>query len=316
MAPEIATTGHDMPAERVADVLTDLRPSIVIGESTTDGALSTEVVVEQAFNKVTGLTVPMGNDFKPQFVASYIPRSAPWACNYSCGGADHPGLFGDWDALQAMNSQEQMLQADKRWRRTSDEPLLWPGAYAQLLATRPEMQLAADWMLVPSARNLHWRYEVLHSAFIMCKQRLSPDADRQQNMADLVAATKRIWEHIANNTVTIKGMKRPINGRVEVLFHDDAMDDLGKLILRSYLNTTRHIAGCQALRQKMGHILFGFRVVHGECIFVTVSPNRRHSSLLCFLSRARCNDTGLLRADSATKWRARYAGPHKPAFFY
>ena len=91
MAPQIATTGHDMPAERVADVLTDLRPSIVVGESTTHGALSTGVVVEQAFNKVIGLTIPMGNDFEPQFVASYIPRSAPWACNYSCGGVDHPG---------------------------------------------------------------------------------------------------------------------------------------------------------------------------------------------------------------------------------
>ena len=42
-----------------------------------------------------------------------------------------------------------------------------------MLATRPEMQVAGDWMLVPAARNLHWRYEVLHSAFMVCKQKVT-----------------------------------------------------------------------------------------------------------------------------------------------
>ena len=36
--------------------------------------------------------------------------------------------------------------------------------------------------------------------------------------------------------------------------------------------------------------MFGFRVFHGECIFVTVSPNRRHSSLLLKLRRSRSAD--------------------------
>ena len=55
--------------------------------------------------------------------------------------------------------------------------------------------------------------------------------------------------------------------------------------------------GCQAIRQKIGHILFGFRVVYGEVVFVTISPNRRHSSLLLRLSRVRANDTTLHRQD-------------------
>ena len=77
-----------------------------------------EVVVEQAFNNVTGMTVPMGQDFEPQFMASYIPRTAPWACNYSCGGADHPGVFADWDMLQAPDGTDADADMEKRWRRT------------------------------------------------------------------------------------------------------------------------------------------------------------------------------------------------------
>ena len=60
---------------------------------------------------------------------------------------------------------------------------------------------------------------------------------------------------------------------------------------------TKYMSGCQAIRQKIGHILFGFRVVYGEVIFVTISLNRRHSSLLLRLSRVRANDTTLQRQD-------------------
>ena len=163
-------------------------------------------------------------------------------------------------------------------------------------------------MLVPAARNLHWRYAVLHSAFITCKQRLAPSSDLQKNLDELLKATAYIWDRISKNSVTIKGAVKPINGRLEILFQDDNVDGLAKLILKSYLDTTRYIAGCQAIRQKIGHILFGFRVVYGEVIFVTVSPNRRHSALLLKLPRARANDTMLQRQDQAFKFRSRMCG--------
>ena len=111
-----------------------------------------------------------------------------------------------------------------------------------------------------------------------------------------------------------KGIKRPINGHLEIMFKDDKIDAIGKLVLGSYLNTTRHIAGCQAIRRKIGHILFGFRVCYGEALFVTVSPNRRHSALLLTLSRARMNDTGLKRKDATTVWRKSCCGANKPGF--
>ena len=89
-------TGHDVAPNDVGDLFSGVRPSIVVGEASTEATFAQEVVVEQAFNKVTGMTVPMGDKFEPQFEASYMPRSVPWALNYSCGGADFPGLFTDW----------------------------------------------------------------------------------------------------------------------------------------------------------------------------------------------------------------------------
>ena len=48
--------------------------------------------------------------------------------------------------------------------------------------------------------------------------------------------------------------------------------------------------GTQQLRQLMGHSQFGARVVYGDCLFATVSPNEQHSALALHISRYRRND--------------------------
>ena len=50
------------------------------------------------------------------------------------------------------------------------------------------------------------------------------------------------------------------------------------------------------VRQLMGHAEFGARVVYGDCIFFTISPNEQHSALALRLSRYRENDPYLREA--------------------
>ncbi len=184
-----------------------------------------------------------------------------------------------------------------------------------VLAARPEMQVSSDWMLVPAARNLHWRYEVLHSAFMVCKQKVAPGESLQQNLDELMVAVRKIWECISKNTVSINNQKRNINGNIGMLFSADDVTVAEKTILRAYLNTTSNIAGCQAIRRKIGHCCFGLRVAQGEAIFVTVSPNRRNSSMILKLSRARRNDTSLSGDDPVTHARRKFCGKDSPNIF-
>ena len=58
-----------------------------------------------------------------------------------------------------------------------------------------------------------------------------------------------------------------INGNFQILLKDDKITDTAKTILNGWIKTTEIVAGCQALRKKIRHILFGFRVVYGEAIF-------------------------------------------------
>ena len=157
------------------------------------------------------MSIRMSNKFEEQFISKYMPRIFPWSLNYDCGGPEFPALFENWEDM--ISDQDELLKRgiQQRWRKLPEEAALVPGEYAQMLATRPEMQVAADWMLVPAARNLHWRYQVLHSAFMVCKQKVAPGESLQQNLDELLIAVRKIWLCIAKNTVVINEKKKRIS---------------------------------------------------------------------------------------------------------
>jgi len=125
-----------------------------------------------------------------------------------------------------------------------------------------------------------------------------------------------LWTRMKRGKVVIDGRARPMNGEVAMLFRDDSLNSTERILLRSYFNTTRNIAGCQALRKKIGHVLFGMRIVYGpNPIFVTWSPNRRHAGLLYKLHWLRRNDTGAHGDDEISQQRKKWCGPDDPSIF-
>ena len=152
-------------ASRVEEVFSNVRPALVVAEGDAEGALSDEVLAQYTFGALSDLKVQMSNTFEDQFVSKYLPRIFPWSLKFDCGGPEYPKLFGDWSALDRCNNPySELFNIEERWRRHPEAAVVTPGVYAQMLSTRSECQLGGDWMLVPGARNLHWRYTVLHSA--------------------------------------------------------------------------------------------------------------------------------------------------------
>ena len=223
------TAMPDIPVQE-SSLFENLRPSIVTDEATTSNTLHEEVLAEHALKSVSSLTVKMSNEFENQFVSKYTPRIFPWALNYDCGGAEYPNLFTDWDELLRGEEACVAESISQRWRKIHGEAPLLPGDYASMLSTRVETQVAGDWMVVPAARNLHWRYAVLHSAFITCKQKVAPGETLNQNLIDLIDATKKVWERMAANSVVIKGIKKNINGNVSILFAADDISSTEKYL--------------------------------------------------------------------------------------
>ena len=154
------STMPDVPSEP-SKLFEHERPSLVVAESTSEGILSEQVLAEHAFKTVAGLDIPMSSTFENQWITKYNARVFPWALKFDCGGPDYPELFSDWSQGAPGSSASTAKGPQERWRRVAGEAEVLPGVYAQMLATRPEMQLAGDWLLVPGTRNLHWRYAVI-----------------------------------------------------------------------------------------------------------------------------------------------------------
>ena len=77
------------------------------------------------------------------------------------------------------------------------------------------MQIAGDWMCVLAARNLHWRYAVLHSAFLSRKMKVVAGESLYTNLERLIAALEKIWKRISDNVVVVDRRRLPINGNLE-----------------------------------------------------------------------------------------------------
>eukprot|EP00973_Karenia_brevis_P095034 12425361-Karenia_brevis.AAC.1 len=72
-----------------------------------------------------------------------------------------------------------------------------------MLATRCEAQIAGDWLLAAAARNLHWRYMVLHNAFWLTKQQATLDPVLEGQIKKLLDNMQWIWEAYSKNTVMV-----------------------------------------------------------------------------------------------------------------
>ena len=105
----------------------------------------------------------------------------------------------------------------------------------------------------------------------------------------------------------------PIGGDTTRLPYAVGLTPLEKKLALAQVFLAQHMAGSQPLRQLMGHRQFGARVMYGDCVFMTISPNEQHSALVLRLSRFRRNDPYVKYADIKTKHLASMKGPRLEA---
>ena len=104
-------------------------------------------------------------------------------------------------------------------------------------------------------------------------------------------AAKVLADTLHTGTVTLKsGKKIPIAGDTTRLPLADGLTPVQKRMAWNMHSLCKNQPGSQQLRQQMGHAQFGARVVYGDCLFYTLSPNEQHSAWVLRLSRYRSND--------------------------
>ncbi len=293
-----------------ADAFEHVRPVGVVAERDANLLVEHADQMKKALGKYSNLDVQVATRFEDQFVPLYLSRVYPWALNFECGGPEYPDFFAlDDDDGEALRRHARRVTGE---RRPEAAAVLTPQRHAKNLARRIEMQIAGDWGLVPGAHNLTMRYAALKHAHLACRMRVSDDRPLDVNAAQLVEAADMLYKRLHAGTYTSHGRKRPLNGDITKLLWADNLTAVEKIVVGSFGQVSRRVAGSQALRPRIGHALFGNRVNHGEGTFHTLSPNRRHSALIHRLHRARETDSSLKAETSVAQWRRTLAGADTP----
>ena len=134
------------------------------------------------------------------------------------------------------------------------------------------------------------------------------------NALQLAAAAGQLFLRLSKGTYTVSGKERPLNFDYHKVYHADGISQDETRLLRQLEILCASFSGTQHVRRRIGHGMFGYRATHGDGLFVTISPGRRHSSLTLRLARARRDDPLLHTDREMDTWRHR-CGKDKPAIF-
>ena len=105
----------------------------------------------------------------------------------------------------------------------------------------------------------------------------------------------------------------PIKGDTTLLPRAKGLSPLERRLAVAHNFMAKEMSGTQQLRQLMGHTQFGARVVYGDCLFLTLSPNPQMSAMTLRLSRYRDNDPYVQQGSAATKALAKDDWPRLEA---
>ena len=83
-------------------------------------------------------------------------------------------LFDECCNLANVTPFKVYLSIASCWRRKGEEAMVIPRIYSQSSATHAGAQVAGVSTLLVTYRNLQWRFALLHSAFVVCKQNVVP----------------------------------------------------------------------------------------------------------------------------------------------
>ena len=89
----------------------------------------------------------------------------------------------------------------------------------------------------------------------------------------------------------------PIAGDSSKLPYAEGLDAFARSLARKVNFISETLPGNQIVRKMMGHCEFGARIMYGDSIFITISPNEQHSALVLRLIRNRANDPMLYGTD-------------------
>ena len=230
------------------------------------------------------LHVQTGNKWLSQWCPQYFSQVLPFVIPRMVSGADFREEAEPW-----------------RRQRFEDAPRVPVQAFVQGFARRVEAACRTDWTALPILRSVSHKYSAEHTMSTLANFCGRKGWTTDTSAVEFVKAAQSLYRHLKDGTIGQGVHRVPVAGDTSKLPLANGLTPLEKRLAWAQHFLAQHMPGSQQLRQVMGHCHFGARIVYGDCLFFTISPNEQHSCLTLRLSRFRKNDPYIKYKDAI--WR-------------
>ena len=230
------------------------------------------------------LHVQTGSKWLSQWCSKYFSQVLPFVIPRMVSGAD-------------------FREEEQPWRRQKfeDAPRVPVQAFVRGFARRVESACRTDWTALPILRSVSHKFTAEHTMSCLANFCGRRGWTSETRAAEYVPAAQDLYRHLHTGTIGQGVHRVPIAGDTSKLPLANGLTPLEKRMAWAQHFLARHMPGSQQLRQVMGHAHFGARIVYGDCLLFTISPNERHSCLVLRVSRFRQNDPHVKHNDAI--WR-------------
>ena len=298
LRPQKAATPADgchLEAEDAARQLADVRPHAVLLENSSaleEDAVAQDIAAWRHFDTqlrwgteppAAAVTITAGSQLVDQFKPLYFGVAFAFCFSYCIGLPDlvHHGTT-------------------TRYRREASAPIIDFPRWARAVSRRAESQFARDWLLLFALWNYSFRVQVNSSrGLVAYVPRGLPSLTSEELTEGAVALCKALHgQYRAGPDAPLQ----PVAGDVSKLHMVPELPRAARILLQNVQHVSAKIPGTVEVRKLMRHETHAYRIIYGEPIFVTISPNERDNLLSVRLFRCRKSDPVVEAGEDARQW--------------
>ncbi|CAJ1408108.1 unnamed protein product, partial [Effrenium voratum] len=186
------------------------------------------------------------------------------------------------------------------YRREAAAPIIDFPRWARAMSRRAESQFVRDWLLLFALWNYAFRVQVNSSrGLVAYMPRGTPSLSSEELTEGAVALCKALHGQFRAGP---DAPLQPVAGDVAKLHMVPELPRAARVLLQNVQHVSAKMPGTVEVRKLMRHETHAYRVIYGEPVFVTISPNERDNLLGVRLFRCRQNDP-VTRVDAdALRW--------------
>ena len=264
--------------------LEEIRPLAMCLDRNDTSTRNPEDAREGSLSQFGALHIQTSSRFRSQWCPQYFSEVLPFVIPRMVSGPD-------------------FREDEVPWRRQkfAEAPRVPVQLFVKGFARRVEASCRTDWTALSICRSVSWKFTAEHTMSILANFIGKKGWTADTKATEYVRAAQNLYHHLQKGFSGTGVHRVPIAGDTSRLPYATGLTALEKRLAWAQHFLAKNLPGSQQLRQVMGHRQFGARVVYGDCIMLTISPNEQHSCLVLRLSRFRTNDPYLKWKDDEWK---------------